>query len=101
MEFKRAIPYRITIDPTINGGFIVEVGCVKVAYASPEALIKDLAEYLKNPVEVEKEYKKSIKSLSQVQVGPMPTGIGLNQQWGAPYPGAALRQEEENANQPV
>lgn len=70
MRFEKAIPYDILIRGTPNQGFIVEVGCVKVAYAQAETLLNDLTEYLKYPKEVEKQYNHDISSLGRVHIGP-------------------------------
>ena len=60
MEFKRAIPHTVTIQPTDNSGFQVQVGCVTLAYPSSmvgiEALIDDLKQYLIEPKAVIKAY---------------------------------------------
>lgn len=70
MKFKRSIPYQILIDPTPNGGFIVTVGCVKVVYSDPTALLRDLTAYLQNPEDVEKQYNLDIGKLDRVHIGP-------------------------------
>jgi hypothetical protein len=56
MEFKKAIPYNVVIEATINGGFLVGVGCVNLVYTDTAKLTKDLAEYLKDPDGVVKKH---------------------------------------------
>ena len=60
MEFKKAIPYDIVISASPNNGFLVKVGCVTLPYTDPEILGKDLAEYLKDPKAVEKQYNETV-----------------------------------------
>ena len=72
MKFKRSIPYQILIDPTPNGGFIVTVGCAKFPYHGYTQLIRDLTEYLENPVDVEKQYNMDIARLGRVHIGTVP-----------------------------
>ena len=70
MKFKKAIPYDIKIQATPNDGFIVEVGCIKVAYSDWPELIRDLSEYFENPKEVEKQYNDDIAKLPRGHIGP-------------------------------
>lgn len=72
MKFKRSIPYKILIDPTPNGGFIVTIGCVKFAYAGHNQLFRDLAAYLENPEDFEKQYHHDISALDRVHIGNVP-----------------------------
>ena len=65
MKFKKSIPYDIKIQATPNNGFIVEVGCAKVAYSGWPELIRDLSEYFENPKEVEKQYPGAVVSPSK------------------------------------
>ena len=70
MEFKKAIPYGIRIDPTINGGFIVTIGCsVTLAYGDLKQLRKASEEYFADPEKVEKEYSKA-RHEQMPEVGP-------------------------------
>ena len=48
-----------------NGGFLVQVGCAQFAYTEEDKLIQDLAEYIRNPVEVEKQYNKHYKAYDE------------------------------------
>ena len=47
----------ITIKPALNG-YIVDVGCQTVVFASRIALMHELTRYLEKPSEVEAEYLK-------------------------------------------
>lgn len=85
MKFKKQVPYDIMIRPTPNGAFIVEVGCVKVAYASREALLKDLEEYLTNPEEIEAEYNKDMRSTVHIAQGPTMLTKAAMEQMSAAY----------------
>ena len=56
MEFKKAIKHRITIEPSANNGFFVNVGCTgPFVYIDKKELIADLEAYLNNPDQYEKE----------------------------------------------
>lgn len=72
MNFKKAIPYDIAIRPTPNGGFLVEVGCVKLAYSSAREMVLDLEEYLDDPEKVEIRYNMDIKALGRVHIRTIP-----------------------------
>lgn len=53
---------KIEIRPCLNG-FIVQVGCQTVVFTSVEALVNNLAAYLRNPEMMEKDWlTKSINS---------------------------------------
>jgi len=80
MKFKKQVPYEILITPTVNDGFLVKCGCVVAVYANHNDLIRDLREYLENPVEVQKQYNHDIAALSTVHVGtgPMLWGTRAN-----------------------
>lgn len=56
MKLGKVIKYKITIEPTLNNGFIVKVGCGLFGYSSSGNLLNALDEYLKNPEKFEKEY---------------------------------------------
>lgn len=70
MEFKKAIPYQISITASANNCYMVECGCVKLAFTEPKALTNALLEYLKDPEKAEKEYNEAFK-----QDSPVPTGM--------------------------
>jgi len=57
MEFKRRIPHNVHIRAALNGGFIVQVGCVSFPYFDVEILLQDLRDYLKFPKETIKKYE--------------------------------------------
>ena len=100
MKFKKQVPYEILITPTVNDGFLVKCGCVVAAYANHNDLIMDLREYLEHPVEVEKQYKHDIGSLSTVHMGPgaaaFNTASGLTMLASrAAYEQEMMRQREE------
>ena len=93
MKFKNSIPYDILIRPTPNNAFIVEVGCVKLAYTGITTLIHDLTEYLENPGDVEKQYKDDIAKLDTIHLGPILPGI-----WGSSALERATVQMEAQQN---
>lgn len=58
----RVMPYTITIIPTANHGFVVNIGCCQLAFAGTAAvgsLLKVLEQYLYNPEECERLYSDS------------------------------------------
>lgn len=59
MKFKKKIDHDITITPTVNGGFIVKVGCATLVYRLASELVSDLGKYLEDPEGVEKEYREA------------------------------------------
>lgn len=56
MKLGKRIKYKIEIDPTLNYGFVVKVGCGLFAFSNAKDLQTGLDEYLKNPEKFEKEY---------------------------------------------
>jgi len=64
MEFKRSLPYGVTINPVNNGGYVVEIGCQTLAYGEKEAvkMVSDLTEYIYNPDKVMEKYNNSGKN---------------------------------------
>lgn len=66
MEFKRAIPYSISIRPSDNAGFAVKIGCGRLVFASSTALIAFLSEYFADPEGTEKKYNESRGNLASV-----------------------------------
>jgi hypothetical protein len=66
----------LEIRPVLNG-FIVNIGCQVVVFASREALLKDLAEYLEEPEVVEMRYMNTAlhadKLCEQVTTCQVPT----------------------------
>ena len=61
MEFKKAIPREVVIQPTHNGGFIVHTGCCQLAFSEPEDLLTALRQYLIDPEKAEKSYNELIR----------------------------------------
>ena len=90
MKFKKAIPYGINIEATINGGFIVTFGCVKLAYGDLKGLRKDLDEYLADPGKVAEEYKKAVPNQRPDQPANARGLTGQAQQRQGIYPGAII-----------
>jgi hypothetical protein len=72
MEFGKAINYIITITPTSNKGFIAKVGCATFCYSDKESLLKDLDEFLSDPMKLEKEYNGTDSNvpISDVTIAP-------------------------------
>jgi hypothetical protein len=48
----------VNIKP-LSSGYLVNVGCQTVAVETTETLLKRLGEYLNNPTQFEKEWKKN------------------------------------------
>lgn len=49
IKLELAFPYKITINPTVNGGCIVNVGCARLSYSTPARMLTDLKKYLADP----------------------------------------------------
>ena len=49
MALGKACRYVINIEPTANQGFIVNIGCARLAYANKEDLIAGISKYLNDP----------------------------------------------------
>ena len=56
MKFGKIINCNIVIEPTVNMGFRVQVGCANLAFEDTRSLLKALEEYLGNPKIFEKAY---------------------------------------------
>jgi hypothetical protein len=56
IKLGRKINYTIIIEPTMNGGFFVKVGCGKFSFTNSSDLILALLSYFENPEQHEKEY---------------------------------------------
>jgi len=56
MEIGKAIKYNIQIEPSMNMGFIVKVGCGEFVAKNKKELIENLIQYLNNPEQTEKQY---------------------------------------------
>jgi hypothetical protein len=50
-------PHRdITIKQSVNGGWIVRIGCVELPYSDKKAMLKTIAKYISSPDKLESEY---------------------------------------------
>jgi len=78
MKFKKAIAHSVQIDPTINGGFIVTVGCVNLAFGGLKDLRKAMDEYLADPKKVMDEYEAGVDAGNPTQM-PDQTSLGAGQ----------------------
>ena len=58
MEFKKAIPRAISIEPTANGGFIVTTGCCVMSFGNAATLVEAMDQYLADPEGHEKRYNE-------------------------------------------
>ena len=58
IEFSIAIPHTVSITASDNGGLIVMIGCVTMTYTDPDTLLQDLARYLRDPEEIEQQYRE-------------------------------------------
>ena len=77
MEFKQAVPHAVMIRPTMNQGFLVEVGCAHFAFGDTDTLLEALKEYLEDPEAVVKAYNdvhKSIRGVSEGRERPRTVG---------------------------
>jgi len=57
MEFGR-LGRQMEIEPTVNKGFILRVGCAVLAFTDYNDLLNALAEYWSDPEAVEKQYNE-------------------------------------------
>ena len=55
MRIGKVIEHNISITPTINSGFIVQVGCCSACFSNSAEMLAGLEEYLANPKEFERE----------------------------------------------
>ena len=58
LKFELPFPYDIQIQPTVNGGCIVRVGCATLSYSNTNKMITDLRKYLADPEAHEKAYNE-------------------------------------------
>jgi hypothetical protein len=58
MEFKQKFPWHITVRPSANNGFNVEVGCCSLVYTDEDKMLADLREFLAHPKRVIAAYNK-------------------------------------------
>ena len=67
----------ITINAVANG-WIVQVGCQRFVYDDPQVLIKDIRDYLDNPVDKEEVMLKTCRNAKwTAQAPPTPTPAGV------------------------
>jgi hypothetical protein len=57
--------YEVKIEP-LSSGFLVTVGCQRVAVESPETLLKALKAYYENPSEFQRNWYKN-KNINKLQ----------------------------------
>ena len=69
-KFQQMIPHPVKIEPTINNGLKVMVGCAEFYYTSPRRLLLDLEDYLRHPEDAMREYSVAVEKLER---GPVPT----------------------------
>ena len=58
MKLGKAIPYNITIEPSDNQGFRVNIGCGHFVFSDATLLQEGLDEYFEDPKKWEAEYNK-------------------------------------------
>lgn len=63
--------YTVVISPIANG-WIVEVGCLKLAFTDPLILTAEIGRWLGNPAEVEQHYREKYYGNGGVGGGPTP-----------------------------
>ena len=69
MKLRKRIKHDITIKPSANNGFIVEMGRVKLAYSDHHQMCWELAEYLSNPEKFEKMYPSERSNIANAFYG--------------------------------
>lgn len=57
-QYGSSEKYNINIEP-LNRGFLVTVGCQRIAISSKEELKKNFNEYIDNPTEYTKKYNNN------------------------------------------
>ena len=58
MALGKACPYKITITPSHNMGFTMNIGCYEGVYPDGASVLGGISRYLGNPEAVEKEYNE-------------------------------------------
>ena len=58
MELQLKSNYQVTIEHTLNGGYLVGVGCARFSYTSAAQLCRDLKAYLEDPEKYEQKYNE-------------------------------------------
>ena len=56
LKFELAFPYNIQIEPTVNGGVIVRVGCAQLTYENTNKMLRALKDYFADPEAAERAY---------------------------------------------
>jgi len=75
VEFNRRIPYNVVINPSINNGFVVRVGCAELHYQSVEAMLGDIKDYLVDPDRTIRAYNQAMEVPSDAPDAPRPAGL--------------------------
>ena len=62
MKLGKAIPYNLTIEASMNNGFIVTAGCIKLSFSKDEKsdLIDTFHDYINDPEAFEKRVMKAL-----------------------------------------
>lgn len=88
----------INIRKVMNG-YVVEVGCQTLVFETKEKLVTELATYLANPDEVERNYISTYGMLNQLAGAyPAPTPASSAPPVGQDYPGRRLEFTETAAS---
>jgi len=88
VKFKRTLPFDVLISGAANGGYVVRVGCCTMCYgqakAEREALLRDLSQYLLQPIETIEAYENSSAYPLNVPSVAPPTTLGPPEQEQTP-----------------
>ena len=77
VEFKKRIPYDLSISATLTGGLMVRVGCAEMFYMDTNSLLADLREYLDDPDKVILAYNEAVAAYPRnIEVPDQPTLTG-------------------------
>ena len=77
MKLGKAIPYDLTIEASLNSGFIVTAGCTKLVFSKDEKsnLVDTFNDYINNPEAFEERIMKELgNDLSDQPIQPPTTG---------------------------
>lgn len=66
MKIGMIMPYTISIVPSSNMGFIVEVGCAKFVAKDVDDLLEGLREYFKDTKKMEEAYSQKVPRIVPV-----------------------------------
>jgi len=89
LQFALAFPYNIQIEPTVNGGVLVRVGCAQLTYENTNKMLKALKQYFADPEAAEKAYN-ACNALKAGPEAPRPTTRPGAIYTNAPAPGRRL-----------